>query len=166
MRNFRFTEKLRENYQVPIYPLLHRYTNSSTINFLHHSGIFVTYTITLHWHTLHTYIHYTDALLSSKAGFKFNIKKTKIMAIQYHHFMANRRGKSRSSDSQAGALDSYPGVWRVLGWGKPRICGVKGGLRRKWGEAEEEEVRPGWGQEEECRWRREQQVQRPQARGK
>ena len=48
--------------------------------------------------SLHTYIHYTDALLSSKAGFKFNIKKTKIMAIQYLHFMANRRGKSRSSD--------------------------------------------------------------------
>ena len=76
----------------------HRYTNSSTINILHHSGIFVTYTITLHWHTLHTYIHYIATLLSSKAGFKFNIKKTKIMAIQYSHFMPNRRGKSGSSD--------------------------------------------------------------------
>ena len=80
--------------------------------------------------------------------------------------MANRRGQSRSSDSQAGALDNHPGAWRVLGWGAPRICGVKRGLQHKRGEAEEEEVRPGWGQEEQCCWQQEQQVQRPQARDK
>ena len=35
---------------------------------------------------------------SEKSGLKFNIQKTKIMAIWSHHFMANRRGKSGSSD--------------------------------------------------------------------
>ena len=35
---------------------------------------------------------------SEKAGLKLNIQKTKIMAIWSHHFMANRRGKSGSSD--------------------------------------------------------------------
>ena len=57
--------------------------------------------IPLHYigiHYIHTYTTLTYCYLSSKAGFKFNIKKTKIMAIQYHHFMANRRGESGSSD--------------------------------------------------------------------
>ena len=31
---------------------------------------------------------------SEKAGFKLNIQKTKIMAIQSQHFVANRWGKS------------------------------------------------------------------------
>ena len=35
---------------------------------------------------------------SEKAGLKFNIQKTKIMALGYHHFMANRRGKRGNSD--------------------------------------------------------------------
>ena len=35
---------------------------------------------------------------SENAGLKFNIQKTKIMALWSHHFMANRRGKSRSND--------------------------------------------------------------------
>ena len=35
---------------------------------------------------------------SEKAGLKLNIQKTKIMASQSHHFMANTRGKSGSSD--------------------------------------------------------------------
>ena len=35
---------------------------------------------------------------SEKAGLKLNIEKTK-HGICSHHFMANRRGKSRSSDS-------------------------------------------------------------------
>ena len=33
---------------------------------------------------------------SEKAGLKFNIQKTKIMALGYHHFMANRRGKGET----------------------------------------------------------------------
>ena len=35
---------------------------------------------------------------SENAGLKLNIQKTKIMALWSHHFMANRRGKSRSND--------------------------------------------------------------------
>ena len=35
---------------------------------------------------------------SEKAGLKFNIQKTQITASGPHHFMANRRGKSGSSD--------------------------------------------------------------------
>ena len=36
---------------------------------------------------------------SKKGGLKLNIQKTKIMASgRYHHVMANRRGKSGSSD--------------------------------------------------------------------
>ena len=35
---------------------------------------------------------------SEKAGLKFNIQKTKIMALGYHHFKANRRGKRGNSD--------------------------------------------------------------------
>ena len=36
---------------------------------------------------------------SEKVGLKLNIQKTKIMASgRYHHVMANRRGKSGSSD--------------------------------------------------------------------
>ena len=35
---------------------------------------------------------------NEKAGSKLNIQKTKIMASGSHHFMANRRGKSGSSD--------------------------------------------------------------------
>ena len=34
----------------------------------------------------------------SKVGLKLNFQKTKIMASGSHHFMANRRGKSGSSD--------------------------------------------------------------------
>ena len=33
-----------------------------------------------------------------KANIKLNIKETKIMASKSHHFMANRRAKSGSSD--------------------------------------------------------------------
>ena len=35
---------------------------------------------------------------SERIGLKLNIKKTKIMGIWSHHFMANRRGKSGSND--------------------------------------------------------------------
>ena len=35
---------------------------------------------------------------SEKVGLKLNSQKTKIMASCSHHFMVNRRGKSRSSD--------------------------------------------------------------------
>ena len=35
---------------------------------------------------------------SEKAGLKFNIQKTEIIVSHSSHFMANRRGKSRSSD--------------------------------------------------------------------
>ena len=36
---------------------------------------------------------------SEKAGLKLNIPKTKIMAFSlFHHFKANRRGKSEKSD--------------------------------------------------------------------
>ena len=35
---------------------------------------------------------------SGKVGFKLNIKKNKDHGIWFHHFMANRRGKSGSSD--------------------------------------------------------------------
>ena len=35
---------------------------------------------------------------SEKLGLQGNIKKAKIMAIWFHHFMANRSGKYRSSD--------------------------------------------------------------------
>ena len=35
---------------------------------------------------------------TEKAGLKLNIQKTKTHGIRSHHFMANRRGKSRSSD--------------------------------------------------------------------
>ena len=35
---------------------------------------------------------------SEKAGLKLNIQKTKSMAIQYHHFMANRWGNNGNSD--------------------------------------------------------------------
>ena len=37
---------------------------------------------------------------SEKAGLKFNIQKIRIMASRSHHFTANSRGKSRSSDSK------------------------------------------------------------------
>ena len=43
---------------------------------------------------------------SEKLGLKDNIKKAKIMAIWFHHFMANRSGKYRSSD--------------ILFWGPPK----------------------------------------------
>ena len=36
---------------------------------------------------------------SEKAGLKLNIQKTKIMAIQSHHFMANRWGNNRKSET-------------------------------------------------------------------
>ena len=36
---------------------------------------------------------------SVRAGLKLNIKKTKIHYLQPHYFMANRRGKGRSSNS-------------------------------------------------------------------
>ena len=35
---------------------------------------------------------------SEKVGLKPNNQKTKIMAIQFHHFMANRWGNNGSSD--------------------------------------------------------------------
>ena len=36
---------------------------------------------------------------TEKVGLKLNIQKTKIMASCFHHFMGNRRGKSRNSDN-------------------------------------------------------------------
>ena len=35
---------------------------------------------------------------SENTGLKLSIQKIKIMASRSHHFMANRRGKSRNSD--------------------------------------------------------------------
>ena len=35
---------------------------------------------------------------SEKVGLKLNIHKTKIMAIQYHHFMANKWGNNGNSE--------------------------------------------------------------------
>ena len=35
---------------------------------------------------------------SEKFGLKLNIQKTKIMGIQFHHFMANRWGNKGNSD--------------------------------------------------------------------
>ena len=43
---------------------------------------------------------------TQNVGLKDNIKKAKIMAIWFHHFMANRSGKYRSSD--------------ILFWGPPK----------------------------------------------
>ena len=47
---------------------------------------------------------------SGKVGFKLNIKKNKDHGIWFHHFMANRRGKSGSSD-------------RFYFWGLQSHCG-------------------------------------------
>ena len=48
---------------------------------------------------------------SEKASLQLNIKKTKTMAPGSHHFMANRRGKGRSSDSFP-----LPGLYNHCGW--------------------------------------------------
>ena len=47
---------------------------------------------------------------SEKAGLKLNIKKTK-MGMQSYHFMANRKGKRRSSDRF-----SFLGLQNHCGW--------------------------------------------------
>ena len=36
---------------------------------------------------------------NEKAGLKLNIQKTKIIGIGFHHFMANRWGNNRNSDT-------------------------------------------------------------------
>ena len=36
---------------------------------------------------------------SEKVGLKLNIQKTKIIGIGFHHFMANRWGNNRNSDT-------------------------------------------------------------------
>ena len=48
---------------------------------------------------------------NQKAGLKLNFQKTKIMASGSHHFMANRRGKSGSSD-----LLYFLGLQNHCGW--------------------------------------------------